>query len=632
MIKFFKYTFFLVFISLQLSPHLYAQKRTLDDLKSALILKLCDYITWPADTMPDYSIALLSNDPLLIKSMQNIAPQFTINDKRVNVMPIKDFDNITNYNVLFVDKGSNSKLAHINELIHGKGVLLFTENHTLTNEFMFNLLSDKKKGMVSFEFNRANLIFEGFDIHVDIIELKGSEIDVRDLYRQTKNRLENEENKVRSLSEQIEHQAKNIEKQNKEINKKNTIIHKQSNTIDQKELRLKEINSKLLSQEERMKEKQKVLNQLQYEVTKVNKNLNLQKSKLDNQFYVLDTLSQSIVKKQNTIDEKNQILKEKEGEITFRNRAIILLFALSGIGIFLLIIVYRTNKANILAKRTLALQKEELQATLDKLTQAQDQLIQSEKMASLGVLVAGIAHEINNPINFISSGILGLKKSISDIAFVLESYRKKYGDLPENKSIKDIENEYEIDYLLQANETMFTNINTGIERAVNIVTSLKTFSHENNEKEVVDIHKNIDLALTILHNQYKYKVEVKKEYGQVPEIECYPGKMNQVFVNLLNNAAQAIKEKGVIKIKTFHKDEFLFISIKDNGCGIQAKNINRVFDPFYTTKEVGKGTGMGLSIVYNIVQNHAGEIFINSEVDKYSEFIIKLPLRIIESE
>lgn len=615
----------------------FAQKRTLEDLKSALVIKLCDYVSWPTDTLQNYAIGLLSENTQLINSFITYAPSFTIQEKPVIVTPLKNLQNITNFQVLFIDKKSNQNFATINELISGKGILLFTENHSITNEFMFNLLSDENKGMVSFEFNRANLIFEGFDIHNDIIELKGSEIDVRDLYRQTKIRLKNEESKVRELSEDIESLANTIKKQaeliddqNGEILKKNNTIVQQSKTINQKELRLAEINDRLLDQEKEMEEKQQLLVNLQNDISFVNITLDSQKTHIKNQISILDTLNNSIVDKQKIIEEKDKVLAKQENEITFRNRTILLLFFMSAATIILLLLVYRTNKANNEAKIRLATQKEELQTTLNKLTQAQDQLIQSEKMASLGVLVAGIAHEINNPVNFISTGITGLKNSIADIVKVLNEYRKKYKNLPESAEIRRLEDEVEIEYLFKANDKMFAHIRSGIDRTVSIIKSLKIFSHENDKKEFANIHENIDLALTILHNQYKYNVEIKKEYGDIPAIECFPGKMNQVFVNLLTNAVQAIEDKGVIQIKTWHKDNLIHISIKDNGSGIPADIQKRVFDPFFTTKDVGKGTGMGLSLVYNIIQSHHGQITLKSEQSKYSEFIIKLPIRLKE--
>ena len=615
--------------------NLFAQERTLEDLKSALVIKLCEYITWPVDTIKSYSIGLISDNPKLINSFKTNAPLFSIDNRPVTATRLKNLQNISQYQIIFADEDNNQNLPRINELANNKGILLFTENHTVTNEFMFNLLSDKKKGMISFEFNRANLIFEGFEIHPEIIELRGSEIDVRDLYRQTKTRLENEEGKVRELSDKINKQAKLIEKQetvindqNKEILTKNSIIIQQSKTIDQRELRLAEINERLHDQEKEMEEKQFLLENLQNEISFVNITLDTQKTHLENQIFILDTLNKSIAEKQKIIIEKDKVLTQQESEITFRNRTILLLIAMSFITLLLLVLVYRTNKANKDARLRLAAQKEELQTTLDKLTQAQNQLIQSEKMASLGVLVAGIAHEINNPVNFISTGITGLKGSMEDISKVLEEYREKYRDLPENTELRKLEDELDISYLLKANEKMFTNIRSGIDRTVSIIKSLKIFSHENDKKEIVNIHENINLALTILYNQYKYNVEIKKEYGNVPAIECYPGKMNQVFVNLLTNAVQAIKEKGTIEIKTWFKDDFLTIVIKDNGSGIPVEIQNRIFDPFFTTKEVGKGTGMGLSLVYNIIQNHRGEIVLNSEEGKYSEFIIKLPIRL----
>ncbi len=245
-------------------------------------------------------------------------------------------------------------------------------------------------------------------------------------------------------------------------------------------------------------------------------------------------------------------------------------------------------------------QREELQNSLDKLHEAQQQLIQAEKMASLGVLSAGIAHEINNPLNFIHGGILGLENYIND-------------NLPEHS--------LNVEPLLNA-------VNIGVKRASEIVTSLNHYSRKDDLPPTeCDVHEIIDNGLIMLHNKLKNKVEIKKNYtSDNCVVFGSEGKLHQAFLNIISNAEQAIKDKGIIEINTMLKQKSVVVSIIDTGGGINPENIQKIFDPFFTTKEPGKGTGLGLAITYNIIKEHHGTIEFNSEPGIGTKAIIKLPV------
>jgi len=246
-------------------------------------------------------------------------------------------------------------------------------------------------------------------------------------------------------------------------------------------------------------------------------------------------------------------------------------------------------------------QKEELSETLQELKKAQSQLIESEKMASLGILTAGVAHEINNPLNFIQAGIYGI-----------ESF------FEENTTCTTFCNNHpEILGLID-------KMKIGVSRVSGIVTSLNHFSRQTESKsENCNIHNIIDHCLLILNHQYKFKVEINKEYAERHFIvKGNEGKLHQVFLNIIGNAIQAIEEKGEIYIKTTVKPDHSAILIKDNGCGIKDDYLNRIFDPFFTTKEPGFGTGLGLSITYGIIKEHDGNIEINSQYGKGTEVVI----------
>jgi signal transduction histidine kinase len=272
----------------------------------------------------------------------------------------------------------------------------------------------------------------------------------------------------------------------------------------------------------------------------------------------------------------------------------------------------------------------ELQSAMNKLKEAQNQLVQSEKMASVGQLTAGIAHEINNPINFVSSNISPLKRDMEDIMKLLELCARK----PENEdiqkkfdNIEKFKEEIEYDVILQEVKQLLSGIEEGARRTMEIVKGLRNFSRlDEGEKKLADINEGIESTLLMLRNQLKNRIEVVKNFGSIPQLLCYPGKLNQVFMNIINNAGQSIEGNGIIEVSTTYDKKIIQVSIKDNGRGMSPKVAEHIFEPFYTTKDVGKGTGLGLSISYGIIQEHDGEIIVQSEESKGTEFIITLPV------
>ncbi|MEQ9007837.1 MAG: ATP-binding protein, partial [Ekhidna sp.] len=280
--------------------------------------------------------------------------------------------------------------------------------------------------------------------------------------------------------------------------------------------------------------------------------------------------------------------------------------------------------------------KEELSNALDSLKGAQSQLVHSEKMASLGQLTAGIAHEINNPINFISSGMVSLKMSIEAMREIAEEYtRLDDGDDPKDvlQGVKELKEEHEYDEIVDELDDLINDINYGVQRTIEIVKGLRVFSRlDEEEAKNANVNENIDATLTLLRNKTKGKIEITKHYDEsMHDIECYPGQLNQVFMNILNNAVQAMpddKKDAEITIYTEEADNEVFVRIKDNGIGIPDEIKNRIWEPFFTTKEVGVGTGLGMSITYGIIEKHGGKIDLSSEVGKGTEFVITLPKKI----
>ena len=280
---------------------------------------------------------------------------------------------------------------------------------------------------------------------------------------------------------------------------------------------------------------------------------------------------------------------------------------------------------------------EKLEKSLHTLKETQQQLIQSEKLNSLGMLSAGIAHEINNPISFVTSNISTAEEYILVLKALIAEYTSlesevKLINCTENISnhiekINNIKSDENLKYILNDIDTVLSEIKTGAERIKDIIKNLRSFAHiDKTAKDKVNINKELEVALKIAYNELKYKCTVHKQFGDIPLISCYPGEINQVFLNLIVNAAQAIQTKGTINICTFKEDNNVVITIEDTGTGISEKDIGKIFDPFFTTKDVGKGTGLGLSVSHGIIEKHKGTIGVESKVNKGTKFTIKLPL------
>jgi signal transduction histidine kinase len=269
----------------------------------------------------------------------------------------------------------------------------------------------------------------------------------------------------------------------------------------------------------------------------------------------------------------------------------------------------------------------------DELKMKDAQILQQEKMASIGVLAAGIAHEINNPVGYINSNLEVLQENVRDITSYIKTLE---GLLPnqEGKSpqavaqqVQQIRSELRVDNVFQDIGEIVSESKQGLDRIKRIIIDLKKFSHtDENKMELADLNQEIESTLNIAANELKYKTKVIKELGTIPSIECFPHQLNQVFMNILVNAVQAIEEQGTILIRTSVKDKFIWIIIQDTGGGIAPENLQKIFDPFFTTKAIGKGTGLGLYIAYGIVEKHQGKITVQSEIGKGTTFTIQLPI------
>jgi len=279
------------------------------------------------------------------------------------------------------------------------------------------------------------------------------------------------------------------------------------------------------------------------------------------------------------------------------------------------------------ANERLAREQAELTQLLRKVEDAQQQLLQSEKMAAIGQLAAGVAHEINNPIGFVNSNLGTLKTYIGNLLGVLDAYEK----LPvggDTTALQAARRKADLDFLREDLPSLLSESQDGLDRVTRIVQDLKDFSRvDQAEIQKADLNAAMHSTLNVVRNEIKYKAEVVLELGDIPEVDCVPAQINQVFMNLLVNAAQAIEQSGKITVRSARENDHVWFEIEDTGKGIPEEVQNRIFEPFFTTKPVGKGTGLGLSISYDIiVKKHGGRIDVRSEPGVGTCFRLWLPV------
>ncbi len=319
-----------------------------------------------------------------------------------------------------------------------------------------------------------------------------------------------------------------------------------------------------------------------------------------------------------TINELNEGLEEK-----VNNRTILLTMA---------------NEELSRRQRKLEASNTDLTEALSQLKDTQEQLIQKEKLAAIGQLVAGVAHEINNTVNFISGALPSLHRSLDEVKVVLRGYE----ELEKASGTKDLEVKlYDIkaikedivyDELFGTIDQLMKNINEGTSRTTRIIRDLKTFSREDSESIIpLDLNVVLDSTISFIDKQLLANITIQRDYDSLPLVHCLPGRISQVFLNIMHNGIQAMDGSGQLTIKTEHNNEHVHIYFSDTGCGIPPDDMPKIFDPFFTNKEVGKGTGLGLGISYTIIRQHGGVIKVQSEVGKGSVFEVILPVEPLDT-
>ncbi|WP_024872588.1 ATP-binding protein [Tolumonas lignilytica] len=291
-------------------------------------------------------------------------------------------------------------------------------------------------------------------------------------------------------------------------------------------------------------------------------------------------------------------------------------------------VILRTNELTE-ANKKLQDEYEKLRLLNQKLESAQGQLLQSEKMAAIGQLAAGVAHEINNPVGFVNANLGTLKSYVESLLSLIGTFEQVSNELPAGvqNRLDDIKKNIELDYVRQDIIDLLAESADGLDRVKQIVQDLKDFARAGESVwQNSDLHRGLDSTLNVVWNELKYKAKVHKEYGDLPLVRCVPAQINQVFMNILVNAAHAIDNMGDITLKTGVEGDYAWISITDTGRGMSDTVRKRIFEPFFTTKPVGQGTGLGLSLTYSIIQKHKGRIEVESTEGVGTTFKIYLPI------
>jgi len=306
----------------------------------------------------------------------------------------------------------------------------------------------------------------------------------------------------------------------------------------------------------------------------------------------------------------------------------ILLLHLSRVGADLFGMTVRDITQDSMRESELHARNAELEVAYAKLQGAQEQVMQSEKLASIGQLAAGVAHEINNPIGYVNSNLSTLQRYISQLFSAIQSYEAALAGGAGATEAESIRQKLDLDFLVGDVPQLLSESREGIDRVCKIVRDLKDFARKERSEDWIksDIHRGLDSTLNIIWNELKYKAQIVKTFGELPPVECLPSELNQVFMNVLMNAGQAIRDQGIITVTTSVAGERVRVDIGDDGEGIPPDVLPRVFDPFFTTKPVGSGTGLGLAISYGIVSKHHGTIEVSSTPGQGTLLRIELPI------
>jgi signal transduction histidine kinase len=643
-------SFFPAAVSLLLTGAVLSAQELTDPLiKTGLLHKFAQHIEWPQEEDIDtFRIGIYGQQPELLSNLR-LLESVELKGKPVAVKQFNRLGEIPFTHLLYVARENNAELGRIANRIEGYSTLMVSDRARNQDQIMINFLP-LKDGKADFEINKANIINANLKITPDLLLLGGTEVDIAGLYKESQQGLQRLKSQIEELSESFRSKSQQIENQNRELEVQKELFDAQSLQIIQQQEEMDASAKQLADVLREVELKQQTLDSKIELIKNQEMEIETQRKDIANQNNILKDLELEIGIKERSIEQQKSQLSNYANIVARQKTFLFIIIAISILIAGLVFFIYRSYRIKKNANReikqrqeeiiaqseeirqaneALEAQKSELQLTLENLKLTQSQLIQSEKMASLGVLTAGIAHELNNPINFVSGNVNPLKRDMDSICSLIE----QYDDLIKENNLEEVfglvsEVKAQMDYglLIKEINNLLLGIQEGADRSSRIIKGLRSFSRLDEEKfQLYNIHDGIDSTLILLHNKVKNTIKVHKDFGDLQEIECLPSKLNQVFMNILTNCIQAIEDKGEIFIQTVSSDIWVKVIFKDTGTGMSPEVKAHIFEPFYTTKDVGKGTGLGLSITYGIIEQHHGNIDVISEPGIGTEFIISLP-------
>ena len=628
----------LLLITLLISPLTYAQT----DRQKRMVSSTYSFIKnieWPEKDTP-FKIHIITTDDDLKAEFRTTSASQKFYGRSVEVSFTSYVIVPQDADVIFVTNPYNATIPTLLDRIGGTSMLLITDRYDKQRDIMINFLNSSSG--LTFEMNRANIINQGLRIKPGMEGLGGSEVDLAKIFKQVRDSVRAMELRAEALKEQFDslsintaaatgiflRQTEEIKDKNKEIQQKELQIILQTKALDS-------LRREFNESEKRLLELTSILEEREDDLAVLTEEIELQKDRVAEGNKTLEEQQNRIAAQNEEIEQREERIGEMSTIVSSQKSALIFLILFLVVLVVLSFLIFTAYRARKRAAKKLADQKEDLARLLEELQETQSQLVQSEKMASLGVLTAGIAHEINNAINFVYSGIHVLSDKFSEIKPVIS----RVSELNENEediksTLQNLVQEREkisYDEAQGVIDQMITSIKVGAERTTEIVKGLRIFSRSETERKTkIDINDDIDVALLLLNSRHKDAVKIEKNLDDsIPEIDGYKGQLSQAFLNIINNSIDAVGDKGkegLINISTTLSGDSIQIAVKDNGKGMSEDEKQKIFDPFYTTKKIGAGTGLGLAITYGIVERHDGTITVNSELGKGAEFIIKLPL------
>ncbi|MBO72614.1 MAG: hypothetical protein CMD35_03255 [Flavobacteriales bacterium] len=598
-------------------------------LKSAYVVKISNNFDWDISNKP-IKIGVLSNNKDFYTTLENYSQQKNIGGRPIKIDLLQTSKSLGDYDVIYVGEEKNKALTFCKKEIKGSRTLLFTNFAASLENSMINFyLSHDQK--IKFKINTRFLKEHQFEPSNLMLVLGGSENDILSLFEKKDSSIVLERKSALKLKAQNTKQKELLKKIELRMDTIKNSLYSKNQEIKSKSLQIEKINTKLLKQKNHLKTISKKIYSTSNKLNEKEVKIKVQEKLIRNQTSIFEKQKNDILSQNKKIQSQNNVLEKQENLLNLKeqylNYAYIFSLALLGILLFAVITFLGKQKSN----KELAIRNEKLKNTLETLQQTQAKLVQNEKMASLGMITAGMAHEINNPMTFVYAGVNILKSEIKtyrDIIQTLIHINNDKINAGKKSEVKNLLLEYS-DTQKSVDQTI-SDIEMGAKRVTDIVNSLQNFSRLNEDDiKTIDINEALVSTLKILSNQTKNKnISISTNINSEPlNIECFPASINQVLVNLISNAIDACPEKsGKIEVEASVIDEICKITIKDNGYGIEEKNLGKIFDPFFTTKSIGKGTGLGLSISYNIIKKHNGSINVENNEKSGVCFTLEIPL------